>query len=318
MKKVKDWFSNLPVIHQIDVLLTKIKVNKKYDIDLKTVLGIFIKEAKDNGIGSEANGVAFNFVLAVFPAIIFMFTLIPYFPIENLQGELFKFMEGHMPVDMHTALTEVILDITSKKREGLLTFGFLLATYLSTNGMISLMNSFNKCYRTKEKRSFLRKRVIAVLLTFTLVIVLVSSIVIIIIGNLTIGYMIDYGYLSVGFKSFMLHFLQYASFIFLFLIAISTIYYFAPAIIKRWKFFSIGSVAATFLAVVASTLFSLYLASFNSYNEVYGSIGTLIAFMIWTKVMSSVLLIGFEINASIDTIKRAIDSGHRIQSIKKS
>lgn len=317
MKKLKKWFSNLPLVKKLDALLIRIKVNKAYNIDLKTVLGIFFKEIKDNSIDSEANAVAFNFTLAVFPSIIFLFTLIPYFPVDNLQQELFNFIDNSMPHGLNHALKTVIIDITEKRRGGLLTFGFLFAAYLSTNGMIGLIDSFNKCYRTREKRSFLKKRLVATMLTLTLVFVLLAAIAIIIVGNILVHIMIERGLLHVGFKSFLIHFLQYSSFIFLFLIAISTIFYFAPAVVKRWKFFSVGSVAATILAVTASTLFSLYLANFATYNEVYGSIGTLIAFMLWMKVMSAVLLIGFELNASIDTIKRAIDSGHHVGHIKK-
>lgn len=297
MEKIKRFIYNSKIYKVLTNWLGRIIVDKTYKIDLLTVLKLFIKKFKENAISFEANAVAFNFTLAIFPAIIFIFTLIPYLNISGLEENVYMLIKKSVSdPDMYTEISKTIQGIISEKKGGLLTFGFLLALIMSTNGMVGLMAAFNKCYRTRENRNFFRKRLVALILTVILTCTLLGAILFLIIGqNLKEWLGLDHPMFNVA--------LDLISFTFLFLFAFSTIYKYAPSVQKRWRYFSFGSIVATFLAISASGAFSYYLSSFATYNKVYGSIGTLIALMIWIQLISIVALVGFELNAAIDALK---------------
>lgn len=280
-------------------VLKKIQI-KKRSISLYDIVVIFIEKVRKDEIFERANSVAFNFTLAIFPAIIFVFTLIPYIPYPpELDVKILRFLQDVMPYSLYDAAASTIEDIVSKPRGGLLSFGFILALYLATNGMSSLMQAFNKCYRTVEKRSFLKTRLIATILTFTLAFVLMLAVLLLIIGQFFITALQDYSFLE-DFVVYLIIVLRFVVVFIIFLTGISCIYYLAPAVHNRWRFFSFGSFIATLLSLAISYGFSFYINNFATYNKLYGSIGALIAIMIWLSILSVVLLVGFEINASID------------------
>ena len=286
--------------------LRKVRFQKHENVSLYRIFKTFMRNLHEDEIIDRANGVAFNFILAIFPAIIFFFTLIPYvsnyFPHINKES-IMKFLgEELIPKNMYEVASNTILDIVSNQRGGLLTLGFVFALYLSTNGMMALMRAFNACYKTIEKRSGLKTRLIATALTINMTIVLLLAMVLLVVGQLALNYVFshltDFDWLS----NFTVHLLLALRFIVIFVffqLAISTIYYFGPAIHYNWRFFSIGSFIATLLCLAVSYGFSFYVTNFGTYNKVYGSIGVMIAMMAWVQLITVVLLIGYEINASI-------------------
>ena len=288
------------------------------DVSLYRIVKRFLHNLQDDEIMDRANGVAFNFILAIFPAIIFLFTLIPYvtryFPEIN-RDAIMKFLlelseSGLMPGSMYEVASTTILDIVSNQRGGLLTFGFLFALVLSTNGMLALMRAFNACYKTIENRSALKTRIIATALTINMTIVLFVTILLLIVGQLVLEYVLTNfqditSFNPSNFQVSILFVLRFAIIFITFFLAISTIYYFGPAIHYNWRFFSIGSFIATLLCLAVSYGFSYYITNFGTYNKVYGSIGVLIALMIWVQLITVVLLVGYEINASIHDSIRA-------------
>lgn len=235
-----------------------------------------------------------------------------------------KFMSDVMPDTMYAAASSTILDIVSKHRGGLLTFGFLLAIYLSTNGMVSLMRAFNACYRTVEKRNWFKTRLTATALTLMLSVVLILAVALLIAGQIGLNYVTQH------LDQLNLHLDQYIIYVFVairfiivfivFFIAISCIYYFAPAVHYDWRFFSIGSVIATLAILALSYGFSYYITNFGSYNKVYGSIGVLIALMAWVQLVTIILLFGYEINASLHYARKmeAVNIFQRTQRAIKS
>ena len=285
-------------------------LSRIYLRDKKTPLWLVIKKViieidKDDIIPSS-NAVAFNFTLSVFPAIIFLFTLIPYFPIENLDQKVLDLMGQVLPDTIYREFSATINDIVSRPRGGLLSLGFMLAFYAATNGMMSLMAAFNRAYRTTDRRSFIKTRLIATALTSLLVFALVIAVVVVIVGNVVLNWLVRHdiwGFLNDDITYFLISALQYGVTFALFFVAISMIYYGAPAIHKRWRFFSAGSVIAAVLSILVTHFFSYYISNFASYNRLYGSIGTLIALMLWFFLLSFIILLGFEINACIDEAK---------------
>ncbi len=290
-------------------LLRLIKL-KDVPVSLYSVLRLYFHNIKRDDIFERANGVAFNFTLAIFPAIIFLFTMVPFISrfiaISDLdwQIQIMEFMHDVMPPSMYEAAASTIVDIISKQRGGLLTFGFIFAFFMATNGMLSLMQAFNRCYKTAERRGFLKTRLIATGLTVMLAFVLISAVGLLVVGQILLNHLIDIAFLTDDFTFFVIISLRFVIVFLIFYLAISFIYYFAPAVTDRWHFFSYGSFMAAILSIIISFGFSFYITNFSTYNKVYGSIGALMGLMIWFYLLSIVMLLGFELNATIEKAKK--------------
>lgn len=307
--------------------LKKIRFNRYEGISLYKIVRLFLQNLSQHEILDRANGVSYNFILAIFPAIIFLFTLIPYaslfFP-EITNESIMTFLGEQMPASMYDVVSSTVLDIVSNQRGGLLSLGFLFSVYLSTNGTMALMRAFNACYRTTENRSGLKTRLIATGLTFNLAFVLFLSIILLVVGQLVLDYVLGnlhkFQWLDLSdFTVYLIFVLRFLVIFVAFFLAISTLYYFGPAIHYNWRFFSIGSLVATLLIILVSYGFSYYVTHFGTYNKVYGSIGVLIAMMVWVQLVTVVLLIGYEINASIhQAIRKQVLWHARLHRKKKA
>ena len=169
------------------------------------------------------------------------------------------------------------------------------------------MQAFNACYKTVEKRGFLKMRATAIALTIMLAFCCILAIVLLVVGNGLISWIKSFDWLNIDdYTYYMLLSVRFLVIFIVFYLAISTIYYFGPAIHYNWRFFSIGSVISTFLCLAASYAFSYYVTSFGTYNKLYGSIGVLIALMIWQFILTVILLVGYEINASLHHAHRLV------------
>jgi membrane protein len=298
---------HFPYARSLRAWLKRVKIKGGDHLSLYNFFKIFAANVEKDEIMDRANGVAYNFVLAIFPTVIFLFTLIPYlteyFPTIN-QDNIMRFLSDFMPASMFEVVSSTVLDIIHNQRGGLLTLGFLFAAFLATNGMMALMRAFNACYQTVEKRTFLRMRSTAAGLTVMLAVVLLSAVVFLVVGELMIRELTtELSDLSkIRLEGYTLYGLLIVRFMVIFIVfffGVSFIYYFGPAIHYNWKFFSIGSFLATLGCLAVSYGFSFYITNFGSYNKVYGSIGVLIALMVWIQLLTIVLLFGYEINASM-------------------
>lgn len=283
------------------ILLRKIRFDSGR-ISLYTIFNLFLNKVTKDEILQRASGVAFNFTIAIFPSIIFLFTLIPYIPINNLEVLIMNFFEQLMPTSMYDVVSNTVFDIISKPRGGLLSFGFIFALYMATNGMAALMAAFNACYKTSEKRGYFRMRITATSLTLLLAFVLVLAIVLLIVGEVALDFASDFGILH-DYHVYLIVVVRFVVVLIVYLIAISLIYSLGPSMAKRWRFITPGSLLASFLSVTVSTGFSFYINNFANYNKLYGSIGAMIALMIWIYILSIILLAGFELNASLHTLR---------------
>lgn len=301
--------------------LSKIRLYRKFIVFLKRwrfadgrvsvyhVLKVMIDELKLDSLTKRSSYMAFNFTLAIFPSIIFLFTLIPYLPVENLDDDILMFMSAVMPSEIYVAAADTIRDIVNTPRGGLLSFGFFFALILSTNGIMSLMDAFDKKYKTFRKRTYLRKRVIATLLTAALALILLTAIGAIFFGTYILDILVFYGIVTESSTYALIVVVKYIAVILLFFLATSLIYYYVPAVHDKWPFVSAGSVVATALIFLVSMLFSLYISKFDTYNKFYGSIGALIGLMIWLDFICMILIVGFEINISIDAVTKRLEKG---------
>lgn len=275
----------------------------KSSMSLLDFLILFFKQIQEDNINSKANAMAFNFMMAIFPGIIFLFTLIPYFPIKGLQDQILTFMEGAMPLSIYSLMRETVSDIISRPRGGLLSFGFLFALYAAMNGTLSMMTAFDECHKSSAKaRGFLKARFIALSITVINALVLIVSVTVLLVGEHVLDYLYSFHQIS-AFNYYIFMLIRYVTVIVSFFFLTAFIYYFAPSVNIRWSFFSLGAFVATALNILVTVGLSVYLSNFATYNKLYGSIGTIIALMLWLYMTSMVLLIGFEMNAVLEVAK---------------
>lgn len=274
-------------------------------LPLYTVATFFFKEIGKDELLNKASSLAYNFMLAIFPAIIFLFTLIPFVPINNFQDQLLGIIALLLPSNAYLAFETTLKDIIKNQNGGLLSFGFFSAIFFATNGVVNLMKAFNRSSLIVETRGWVKKRLIALVLTFAIVV----SIIVCIGALAASDYIRSYLQLHLHFKNnvvvdLAVQLIKWIFLVGLYFINISMLYRYGPTHTKKWKLFSSGAFLATILAFLTIWAFTFYINHFAGYNKVYGSIGTLIVIMIWLYLNSLILLVGFELNASIQVSKR--------------
>jgi membrane protein len=275
-------------------------------LPLYTVLTFFFQEISKDSLVNKASSLAYNFMLAIFPGIIFLFTLIPYIPINHFQDQLMELIALILPDNAYLAVESTLIEIIKIQNSSLLSFGFFAALLFSTNGVHNLMRAFNKSSLIIESRSWLKQRLVAITLTLLMVVALILGLVIIIAGEYIFKFLESELWFKASFWVYVIDIARWLILTMVYFVTISILYRYGPATTKKWHFFSAGSWLATMLAVLIFWGFSFYIQHFSSYNKIYGSIGTLIVIMIWLYLNSLIILIGFELNASIDLSKRSI------------
>ncbi|GAB3699952.1 YihY/virulence factor BrkB family protein [Spirosoma flavus] len=281
----------------------RIWLHDNHPFDSKTTWYAFLKrmgnQIVDNNTTERAASVAYSLILAVFPTVIFFFTLIPYIPFPDLEDQIMVFLKELLPGDTFSSVDTTIRDIISRPRSGVLSLGFFLALYSATSGVVALMQAFNSSYHSAERRGFFKIRVIAIGLTFTLAFALILAVVVLIIGGIVSDYLLHFGILNNVVFVNLLAVGRYLVVFAVFLATVSTIYRFGPNVNMKWRHILPGSVVASILIVLTTFGFSYYVSNFGSYNKLYGSIGTLIALMIWINLISVLLILGFEMNVAL-------------------
>jgi membrane protein len=275
-------------------------------LSLYAVIDSFFEEFTKGSLMNKASSLAYNFMLALFPGTIFLFTLIPYMPGKNFQAQLLGILSSIMPTNAYLAFQKTIEDIIIKQNGKLLSFGFLAALYFATNGVSNLMQVFNRTSLIVEKRSWLKRRTVALILTIVISISLLIAIAIMIVGQSAIGFIQSHLASKSHFWLYLIALSRWLIIVLIFFVTISLLYRYGPTHKLRWPFLNPGSILATTLAVLSSLGFTYYINNFSSYNKLYGSLGTLIVVMIWLWLNSLIILIGFELNANIDLSKRSI------------
>lgn len=266
----------------------------------------FINELQREALNTKARSLAFGFLLALFPATIFLFTLIPYIPVDHFQDQLLLLLKQLLPKNAYQAFNMTLIDIIRRQRGDLLSLGFVFALFFSTNGVFSLMQAFNKSSLQTETRSFIKQRLVALSLTVIVSIFLLVGITVIIGGSYVIDLLKEFDFIKDKWLYYTLMVIRWLIIVFLFFGSISILYFYGPASNKQFKFLSAGSTLATILFILTSTAFSFYINHFSKYNKLYGSIGTLIVVMLWLYLSSLIVLVGYELNVSIALSKEKL------------
>lgn len=270
-----------------------------FGVPLYDVVVFLFNESKRITLSSRANSMAFSFFLSLFPAIIFLFTVATYLPIyESFEHEINGYINLIMPTNAGKELQTTIKEMV-KPSSSFLSIGFVLAMYFSSNGMMAMMQGFQKAHvPIFTKRPVWKTRLIAFGLTMQLGLLLAGSVVLIVLGDLIINWVVDVLNLDVTTET-TIEIFRWVVILTLFYFSIAMIYRYGPSLRTKFKWVTPGATLASILSITTSVAFSFYVNSFGTYNKVYGSIGTIIVLMLWIQLNCLILQIGFELNASI-------------------
>lgn len=311
MTKLERIVLNLPVIRFLIAKSKKIVLPGFDGLPLYDVIAFFIDEVKKEGLNERAAAIAFNFIMAIPPTCLFLFSLLPHLPLIKkitLKKQITQLVRDIIPAKEHNQnLIDFVTSFFDDARIGLLSFGFILLIYFASNGMMGLMRSFNKNYIGFSKRSGLMARWVAIKLTMLIMALLLGCLLLLIMQGAVMDF---FGIKNATVKGI----LQYFRWIFMLGLIFYTfafIYKYAPAVTKRWKILSPGAILGSVLSVLATIGFSAFVNNFGNYNALYGSIGTVIVLMILIFINSLILLIGYELNASIHSLKALAEERER-------
>ena len=296
------WLLSLPIIRHLIQFLKSIPLSKNA-FSLYDLLELYISGLITGTLTHRASAIAYSFFLAIFPFLLFILNLIPYIPIDHFQVDFWVFIDGLLPPGTHQFFSDIFFDIAEKRRGSLLSSGFFLSIFLMTNGIMAIFGGFEFSYHIQLTRTYVKQYLYALMVAIILSL-LVLFVVITFMGYeiYLVPYLEEINFLTdnetllkiskLGFVAVMTY------------IATSILFYFGTIEGRESKFFSVGSTFTTILFGVTTYLFGIYIENFSQYNQLYGSIGALLIFLLYIWINSNILLLGFELNATLLKLKK--------------
>lgn len=280
---------------------------------LYDVLVFFLRGLFRGVLTYRAAAIAYNFFLALIPLILFLFTLIPYVTTNNFQNTLLELLDELIPSNIFVMVKSTIVEIISRPKSGLLSLGFLMAVYFATNGIDAVLEGFNQSYHRIKTWPWWKQKFYAFLLMTVISLLGFISMIFLTSGKLIITTLGKYDIITGIATIYLLHIIQWFIIIGNLLLSVSMLYYFGHRKDKKrkYRFVSAGSILSTSLFIVGGLLLKLYFENFSNYNVLYGSIGSLIILLVWLFYNALIILIGFELNASIRRSKEMAEAKYR-------
>lgn len=299
----------LPVINTIIEYSKRLKLPGFEGIALYYVVRFFMLQVQKIGFTERAAAISFNFIMAIPPACIFLFSLVPYFPIANqFNNEVMGLVKDLTPDQSTRSLIQSFLnDFLGRPQTSLLSFGFLIAIFYSSNAMLGIIDGFNRSIHEAKNKKFMADRWKAIKLTFIIMLLFIASMVILMTQGVLFTWLLTLLDIQNNFVKLLIQSLRWVVIVALFFYSIAFIYRHAPTVEKKWKLVSPGSILACTLLILFTFLFSFWINNYATYNKVYGPIGTIMIIMVLIYINSLVLLIGFELNLSIKSLKAESD-----------
>jgi membrane protein len=300
--EIEERIEKIPLLRVLVRPLKKVELPWLEGLTLYDLLEIYGIGIAEGALSNRAGAIAFSFFMALFPFALFILNLIPFIPIEGFQQDFLKFVEEGVPPNTYYAIANIINDIIHNSHSGLLSWGFLLSILLMANGLNAILGGFENSRHVLVKRGFFKQYFVAVGMSVVLSILLIVTVATIVVFEIFIQKLTAREFLSDKIPLIILG--RYAFLILMILITISVLFKFGTKHEKSRSFISIGSVFTTILALVISYFFGIWVIRFSKYNELYGSIGTLLIVMFYIWINCMILLLGFELNATINKLKK--------------
>lgn len=301
--KIENKIEKIPIIRNLLHILKRIKVPGLEGFSFYDLLELYFKGILEGAFSYHASAVAFSFFMALFPFALFILNLIPYIPIEGFQNDFLLFVRQGVPPNTYDAIANIINDILNNSHSGLVSSGFLLSIFLMANGINGILGGFESSKHVLEKRGFLKQYLTALWISLALSILLLLTVAIIVVFEVIIQKTTIQDVLSEQIPLIILG--RYIFVILMILITASILLRYGTKQSHKPPFISVGSVFTTVLIIVASYFFGIWVIRFSKYNELYGSIGTLLIMMFYIWIGCMILLLGFELNASIQKLKKS-------------
>lgn len=298
---MKEKLRQIPLLGPLVDALELIKLPGGNGFSFYDLIQMYLLGIVRGAFTARAGSVSFSFFMALFPFLLFVLNLIPFIPIANFDSVLLEFIEALLPQDTHVFFTSIFHDIQSKPRGGLLSSVFVLSVFLTANGVSAIFGSFEESYHVKLTRNFFRQYLIAIGVSVLLAFLLLLAVAVFVffelyfLRNLSDYIPGTFNWIRTG---------QLFFFIVLAYFSISTLYFFGTVEGKITRFFSPGAFLTTLLLIASTYLFGIYVDRFSNYNQLYGSIGALLLFMLYTWINSILLLLGFELNATLTRLNK--------------
>jgi membrane protein len=301
-KEIEDKLEKIPIINILVRFGKKVKIPGLQGMSLYDVLEMYIIGIVEGALTTRAGGIAFSFFMAIFPFFLFLLTLIYYIPIDGFQEALMSLMQDTLPPKTYGAVEPILDDIIKNQNKGLLSFGFIASIFLMTNGVNAIFGGFEYSYHVKEVRNIFRAYFISLGTSLVMTLFLVVTVALTILYGIAVDRFKTEGWLDNDF--FWIQFGTVILFIFMIFTIVSMLYHYGTKEGKQSSFFSAGAILTTILSIFTFYLFSIYVVEFSKYNELYGSIGTLLILMLFVWLNSIILLLGFELNATLNSLRR--------------
>jgi len=270
----------------------------------------FLRQLRITSLTERASGISFNIVMAIPPTLIFVFTLIPYLPIsKQFIQQLFSLIRDIIPGEKdNSAIINFLNDFLNSPRNGLLSFGLLLAIYFSSNAMMGILRAFDKNYPGFMRRNIFERRIVALQLTL-IVFVLFSVCMGLLIGQSSVLHWLG---ITEGFWHYVLENFRWIILFLLLFFIVSFVYKHGAAVTKKWPLLTPGAASATTLMIIATALVSFWVNNFSNYNKLYGSIGAIFILMSLIYVNALAVLMGFELNVTLSNLRQAKDESKKV------
>lgn len=300
-KEIEEDLERIPFVRNLVRFGKKIRLPILEGISLYDLVELYVLGIVKGAFSYRAGAIAFSFFMALFPFTLFILNLIPYIPLEGFQDDFMKFVAGSVPPNTFDAIASVINDILNKSYKSLVSSGILLSIFLMANGINAILGGFETSYHITMTRNFIKQYIIAIGLSVILSFILIITVAAIVIAEVFIRRLEREGVL-IG----QVHLIKWSRFSFIIMMVLATtsfLFKYGTKEISKSSFISTGSVFTTILITISSYVFGFYVERFAQYNELYGSIGTLLVFMMYIWINCMILLLGFELNAAIYKLK---------------
>lgn len=311
-KPIEDKLDKIPIVNLLVRLLKRIKLPALEGLSLYDLMELYIIGIAKGALTSRASAIAFNFFTAIFPFLLFILFVIPYVPIEGFKGEFLAFLESFLPPQTSDFFfTNIFENIDKNERGGLLSSVFVLSILLMANGVSAVFSGFESSYHEQLVRTAFKQYLYSLGVAIILAILVILTVAVfgyfeIYIMKPLIDSLSEEGYNENGSSVGWVRLAKYLFFVMMTYIATATLYYFGTKEGKASKFFSVGAIFTTFMIMLTSFLFGIYINNFSQYNELYGSIGALLILLFYLWLNANILLLGFELNATLHRIKKSL------------
>ena len=297
----------LPLIKSVVFFLKAIKPPGFYGFSIYDLFEMYMIGIVKGTLTSRAGSISFSFFMALFPFLLFILNLvpfvdlIPFIRIDNFDQTFLNYIELFLPPETQTFFTNIFDDIRNKPRAGLLSSVFLLSIFLSANGISSIFSNFEESYHVTFSRNFFKQYLLSVVVSVILAFLSLLTVIVFfyfefyILNNLGSLIPSEIRLTRIGQFTF------FGLFVYL---TVNILYYFGTIEERKNQFFTVGALMTTLLFFLTTYGFGIYIENFSNYNQLYGSIGALLIFLLYIWMNSNILLLGFELNATLTRFKR--------------